>query len=142
MNKPPARKLELLNGYDKKYILLVALVGSIIVLGSYFLFAGTSALARTAAFSVLAMIQIFVFVDLWLSHRSVFQFSRRTITPLFIIAFITPLILQFGIVSIPEVSMLFNITSVNFSTYLTFVLLSASVLPAIEVVKRVIRLRA
>ncbi|OGK26480.1 hypothetical protein A3D76_02055 [Candidatus Roizmanbacteria bacterium RIFCSPHIGHO2_02_FULL_37_9b] len=127
MKQSPQKELELLSGFSKIYIFAVGVVATIIVLTSYFIFADGPVFRRTAAFSVLALIQSFIFVDLWLSHQSLRRHYKKLISGIFLVAFSVPFITQFLIIKIPLLAEIFKAETVSFNYYLTFVLLSSLV---------------
>ncbi len=140
MEESPAEELVLIAKQEKKYIGIVGLVGSILVLASYYLFLGNSSglVAKTAAFSVLTLIQSFIFVDLWLNHHSIRKHLHELASPVFISAFLFPFITQFIILSHPLVASLFKVEQTNIFMYAQFILLSFLVLPLVKVMRRLI----
>lgn len=140
MSISPQKEMILLKKKDQLYIGAVGMIGAILVIISYFIFAGQK-LGGTAAFSVLTMIQSFVFIDLWLSHRHIHENIRHLFSPLFFLAFILPLVFQLIILSHPFSAGVFKITSVSTLIYFEFIVLSMLVLTGIWVVKKLIRLR-
>lgn len=137
MRISPEKEMELLKRRDQLYIGAVGAVGAILVIFSYFIF---QSLGKTAAFSVLTMIQSFVFIDLWLSHRHIHENLIHLIKPLFIFAFIIPLILQFIILSHSFSAGIFKVNQVSLIIYFQFILISFLVLFGIRIVKKFIRL--
>lgn len=137
MRVSPQKEMELLRKRDQAYIGAVGAVGAFLVVISYFIF---SELGTTAAFSVLTIIQSFVFIDLWLSHRHIHQNFVHLIKPLFVVAFSIPLILQLIILSHPFSAGLFKVRQVPFVVYLQFVSVSFFVLVGIRIVKKIVRL--
>ncbi|KKP52060.1 MAG: Calcium-translocating P-type ATPase, PMCA-type [Candidatus Roizmanbacteria bacterium GW2011_GWA2_33_33] len=140
MSITPEKEMVLLKNKDQSYIGAVGIVGAILVITSYFIFAGQK-LGGTAAFSVLTIIQSFVFIDLWLSHRHIHENVRHLFSPLFILAFIIPLIFQFIILSHPFSAGIFKILPVSTLIYFEFVGLSILVLTGIFIVKKMIKIR-
>jgi Ca2+-transporting ATPase len=140
MSITPEKEMVLLKNKDRSYIGAVGVIGAILVIISYFIFAGQK-LGGTAAFSVLTIIQSFVFIDLWLGHRHIHENIKHLFSPLFFLAFILPLVFQFIILSHPFSAAVFKVTSVPTSIYFEFVVLSMLVLTGIWVVKKLIKLR-
>jgi Ca2+-transporting ATPase len=137
MRRPPDTEMKLLRPFEKKYIFSVGLIATFLILASYFIFAGQNdLLGKTAAFSVLILIQSFILVDLWLSHRSVRLNLHQLKNPLFIVSFIAPFFLQYLIVTLPGVSNLFKITHVRLTDFIFFAAISFLVLPGISIIKR------
>jgi Ca2+-transporting ATPase len=141
MTEKPQRELELLRKKEQLYILLVGIITSIITLFSYWYFLKTSeGIAKAAVFSVLTLIQSFIYVDLWLSHRSLHTHLRTLISPMFLGAFLFPFFTQLAIVRIPSFSHVFNISPASYAQFGQFILLSALVLVGIRGVKKVIHI--
>jgi Ca2+-transporting ATPase len=140
MSITPEKEMVLLKSKDQSYIGAVGLLGAILVVVSYFMFKDQK-LGGTAAFSILTIIQSFVFIDLWLSHRHIHENIRHLFMPLFIFAFILPLILQYIILSHPFSASIFKVSSVSTSIYFEFIGISAVVLVGIFFVKKLIKIR-
>jgi len=137
MKITPAKEMELLKKKDQLYIGAIGAVGAVLVIIAYFLFQD---LGTTAAFSVLTMIQSFVFIDLWLSHRHIYQNLTYLVKPSFVLAFSIPLVLQFIILSHQLSAALFKVSQVSIIVYLQFIAVSFFVLVGIRIVKRILRL--
>lgn len=142
MTITPEKEMVLLKKRDQHYIIWVGLVGAILVIGSYILYSNIMklGLGKTAAFSILTLIQSFVFVDLWLSHRHIHQNLIHLVKPLFVISFAIPLVLQFIILSHPFTASLFRISPVPLNIYGQFLLISFMVLAGVRVVKKMVKL--
>jgi len=141
MSEKPQRELQLLQKKEQLYILLVGLTTSVITLFAYWLFLRTSAgIARAAIFSVLTLIQSFIYVDLWLSHRPLHTHLKTLLSPVFLVSFFFPFFTQFIIVRIPTISKVFSISSASYTQFGIFIMLSALVLVGIRGVKKIIRL--
>lgn len=137
MKITPQKELVLLKKKDQGFIAGVGMVGAVLVVAAYFIFTN---LGKTAAFSILTMIQSFVFIDLWLSHRHIRLNLVHLMSPLFILAFSLPLLLQLVILSFPVISTLFKIDSVGIITYFDFLLMSFFVLIGMRGVKKILQL--
>ncbi|MEK7522285.1 MAG: cation-translocating P-type ATPase [Patescibacteria group bacterium] len=140
MTITPEKEMVLLKSKDRSYIGAVGFVGAILVIASYFIFADQK-LGGTAAFSILTIIQSFVFIDLWLSHRHIHESVKHLFSPLFLLAFIIPLVFQYIILSHPFSAAIFKISPVSTTIYFEFVALSMFVLTGIFFVKKIIRIR-
>ncbi|MFA6016923.1 MAG: cation-translocating P-type ATPase [Patescibacteria group bacterium] len=140
MTITPEKEMVLLKNKDQLYIGSVGVVGAILVITSYYIFANQK-LGSTAAFSILTLIQSFVFIDLWLSHRHIHESIKHLLSPLFFLAFILPLIFQYIILSHPVSSAIFKISPVSTPIYFEFVGLSMLVLTGIFFLKKIIKLR-
>lgn len=139
MSQVPSKMLTLLKKREIYYIFGVGIVTAVVVLGSYFLMNQllSEEIAQTAAFSVLALIQSFILVDLWLNHRYTLLHLHLLKSPLFIGAFLFPFVGQFIIVSTPFIASLFKITAVSGIYFVYFIVLSSTILVALESLKKV-----
>jgi len=136
MKKPPEKKLQLLKDFDQRYILAVGILSTILILTAYFVFRiKGDVIGKTAAFSVLTLIQSFILIDLWLSHRSLRKHKHQLISPMFLIAFCFPFLTQFVIVKTPWFAKLFRIQPVSLAEYLYFIVISFLILIGIKGVK-------
>ncbi len=130
MKNKPDRNLELIGKNDRSYILTAGGLGAALVLASYLWFARVAGaeVGRTAAFCVLAMMQSFIFLDLWLNRRAIIGNARLLLVPMFFVAFLLPFVLQAAILYTPALTAIFKITTVPQSTFLGFVAASALML--------------
>ena len=141
MRQLPTKELSLINSFQRKYILLIGMISAIIVLGSYCFYTIYlyEEIGKTAAFSVLTMIQSFIFIDLWLSHRSLHLHLKQLVSPLFILAFIFPFITQYLILHFERVANLFRVSPISPLIYLQFVIISGLIMVGIKGVKIIIK---
>ena len=109
MLQPPQKELELLSTFGKKYIFVVGFTAALIVLLAYFIFTDGELFRRTAAFSVLVLIQSFILIDLWLSHQSMRKHYKKLISAVFLLAFSIPFVTQYLLVKIPAFASAFKI---------------------------------
>ena len=137
MQEKPEKELTLLKDKEKQYIFFVGILASILILISYFLFQSIG-LGKTAAFSVLTLIQSFIFVDLWLSHRSLRKNINFLLSPLFFVSFIVPFLLQFAIVSHPFTASVFKIQQVSVFQYFEFIILASLILVGVKGIKKIL----
>jgi len=139
MTQKAEKEMKLLEGKERGFILFVGIISSIIILSAYYIFAGKygSDIGRVAAFSVLTLIQSFIFVDLWLSHRSLHKNVLGLLSPLFFVAFLFPFLTQFIIIKVPMVANWFKIPTISVGNYVIFILFSSLILVGIKVVKKV-----
>ncbi len=136
MKDSPEKELTLLPKRDQIYIFLVGLSGTILVLVSFQIF---QTAGKTAAFSVLTLIQSFIFIDLWLSHRSVHKNLRQLKSPFFLAAFVLPFVFQYLIVGTALGAKIFKVPEVSFATFGEFLAISALVLVGVKVTKAALR---
>lgn len=139
MREKPTYHMTLLPKKDIQYIMLVALSSCTIILSSYIYGRGLSELyAGTLAFSLLAMIQSFFFVDIWLSHRSIFKHLHILKSKVFIGTILFPFTAQFIIVTTPFFSELFHIAQLTPAQYLLNVLTAFFIVLPIFIIKKLV----
>jgi Ca2+-transporting ATPase len=131
MSQKPEKEMKLLKSFDQKYILFVGLWGTVLVLTSYFFW------GKTAAFTVLTLIQPFILIDLWLSHQRVRKNFNLLNKPIFLISFLFPFVLQFILVRFNFTIYLFKIAPVSLLIFIQLVVVSASTLLGIKLVKKI-----
>ena len=140
MKRKPEKKLQLLGKYELLYIIFVGIGSSLLVLLSFFWFSTFYKAAATAAsFSVLALIQSFIFIDVWLSQRSLFAHFKKISSPIFFIAFLLPFITQASIVMIPAVASIFKVSSVSLLTFIVFICISVIILGVLNFIKPLLK---
>lgn len=137
MNQPPEKQLSLISSFGKKYIFLVSIISSIIVLGSFYFYSSVMNLSigKTAAFSVLTLLQSFIYLDLWLGHQSIHIHYKRLFSPLFLFAFSFPFLLQFILVYFEKTAKIFGVAAVEPVIYLQFIILASLISVGIKGVK-------
>lgn len=144
MQSSPEKDMTLLKPVDKQYIFFVGVFAAVLVFVAFYLFSGTIShydrVANTAAFSVLTLIQSFIFIDLWLSHRPIHKHIPLLLSPLFFIAFLIPFLLQFVIVSHPFAASVFKIQQASVPQYFGFIILASLILVGIKGVKKMLRI--
>jgi len=132
MTYPPEQELTILKPFDKKYILAVGLWGTILVISGYFIW------GKTAAFTILTLIQSFILIDLWLSHHSLHHHFRELKKPIFLASFIFPFITQYVIVKFNLLATVFKITPVSLILYLQFIVFASMILAGIKLIKKLL----
>lgn len=140
MKRPPDKKQEILSTFDNLYILFAGLVGTVVVMASYFIYEQDGVLAaRTAASCVVIFMQCFLFIDIWLSHKRVIKNFKKLFAPIFIFAFLLSFILQIFIVGVPEVAKIFNVMVITPLMFVQLIVISSTILIGIKLVKFVLR---
>jgi P-type Ca2+ transporter type 2C len=138
MKRGPEKKMQLLSWFDMSYIGSIGLITGLIVVSSYFIIGGDETARRTTVFVVLALIQTFIFTDVWLSHRPVHKHYRTFISKSFLAAFLLPFICQILIVQIPFLTKLFEVTATSLFTFGQYIIAATSVMIGIKLMKIVL----
>ena len=142
MKGPFNHQKHILLGKDIQYIIGVGSIAMLIVIAVYIFLSGrVEMVQRTAAFSVLAMIQTFIFVDMWLSHRSIFHHVRALFSKFFIFTLALPIALQLIIISVPQLAHALDSTTLSAVQFVFYVCMSSLILIGIRAVKTAIRIR-
>lgn len=135
MKQQPQKKLQLLNTKDVIYIFSVGFFAATIVMISYYLFGYNERERQTLAFVIIAIIQAFIFVDMWLSQRSIYKHYRSFISKVFILAFTLPILCQLLIVRVPFLNSIFEVKKMSYEDFALYLVVSASILIPINIVK-------
>lgn len=139
MMRPPERNPKLLKLFDVRYIIAVGISASMVIIASYYLFLNQGEVyGRTAAFTVLALVQSFIFVDVWISHRSVHKALSYMRRPIFFIGFMVPFILQFILLETTGFASVFNVHTVSYAEYGILIVVASCILVVIHGIKYVI----
>ena len=139
LSKPPEKQMQLLKKVDQAYILVVGILSTVIIIAGYYFFL-PQGLGQTAAFCILTLIQSFILVDLWLSHHSIKHSYRKLFSPIFIVAFCLPFILQLIIVSFAPFANVFKIKTVSLFSYFLFIFSASLILLSIRWVKKILKI--
>lgn len=141
MNRPPKKTSELLSVFDKRYIGVVGILGSLLVILCYYLFSIYGhQIGRTAAFCMLVCMQSFLFIDIWLDHRSMRKHLIRNVSQVFFVAFFITFGLQFIVVSFPSIAHVFKVVTIPAWMFGLVLILASSILVVIKLSKMVIRI--
>ena len=136
MKEPPKKSMSVLLKKDYIRIFLQGIFATVIVFIAYYLYryqlnigsiisSYTHTSGATAAFTVLALIQSFIFLDTWLEHRVFFKHFKRLKASIFWIAFIIPFFAQAIILYVPYVAKLFKVSSVSSLDFIFLIILSS-----------------
>lgn len=124
-----------------KYIVSGGLAATAIIVALfYWLSPQGVTISRTAAFSVMAMIQTSIFIDVWFSHKSSQHSFRNFFSTLFIITIAFPIVGQFIILNVPFIADIFGITTVEISKFLFFFGIAASLWFLRQITRRVTKI--
>lgn len=146
MKEPPKKTLSLLQKPEYIRIFVQGALATLFVFIAYYLYSNhlridgqsgsfTHAGAATAAFTVLALIQSFIFVDTWLEHRWFFKHIDRLKSRIFWFAFVIPFLAQAAIIYIPFLRDLFKVTSVTSLNFLILTVISSFILVLLRLVR-------
>lgn len=129
MKRKPVRKVSLLNAFDTTYILGLGACAAVIVLGSFLYFNGVDGVSqRGVVFVILALIQPFFLIDLWVSHQSYIKHWREFTRPAFIGAFIYPFIILGVMMMTPSLAQIFKLEAMPWQVYVLGIAISATIL--------------
>lgn len=141
MARPPRKQDDLLSMFDKKYILIIGVIGAFLVLLSYYVFAwrGHEEVARTVAFCMLVCMQSFLFIDIWLDHRSMRKHLKKSLSIVFFLAFLVTFAIQYIIVGIPVLAKIFKVRPISLPVFMSVILLASVYVFCIKGVKLILR---
>ncbi|HRN70532.1 MAG TPA: cation transporting ATPase C-terminal domain-containing protein, partial [Candidatus Woesebacteria bacterium] len=130
---------ELLTSGAIKYIITGGLAATAIVLSLFYvLMPQGQMMSRTAAFSVMALIQTSIFIDIWFSHKSPKHSFKYFFSFLFFVTILVPIGGQFIILRTPFIADIFDVITVSYSQFALVIGIAASLLLVRQVIKRVV----
>ncbi|HLC94316.1 MAG TPA: cation-translocating P-type ATPase [Patescibacteria group bacterium] len=141
MRQKPRKAEALLQKKDFKYILVIGLFGGILTIISFFVGMGFDGVgfARTMAFTTLTLIQPFILLDLWLSHRIIIRHFNLLKHPVFLSSLLLPFLIQPFLIYQPLLQDIFKTQSLNpLYIVIAFLLTTLIILP-IEIKKILMR---
>jgi len=128
MRTKPSNKLEILGPRDYRFIFYVGLVASLIVVGTYKFMGGDVQIKQqTTAFSIIAMIQVFIFIYIWLAQHNFITLS-------------IPIIGQYLIVKTTFIADIFKVATVSNLDFITYLLISVSIFFLIRFMRVAVRI--
>jgi len=142
MRRPPDKKMDLLKPVEQSYIAIIGVFTALVVLAAYYFMGGLidNRIGPTAAFTVLTLIQSFIFIDLWLSHQPIHKNHHLLRSPLFLLAFILPFIVQLIIVRVAWIAGLFKVAPVSIWQYAIMIVFASAILLAIKTTKIILKI--
>lgn len=117
------------NTVDFIWLMEVSLITAATTLIAFYLgnIFGNLELARTLAFTTIILVQQFILFNIWIKE-DIFLIRKLSKNPIFLIAFLGPLVLQPFLLYIPLLSGIFKITSVSMIQLVFVLLLSSCIL--------------
>ncbi|MEI6532520.1 MAG: cation-translocating P-type ATPase [Candidatus Roizmanbacteria bacterium] len=138
MNRPPEKNSVLVSFNDWKYIVVSSTIATVFILSPYLIFGNISiSQKQTTAFAMMVLYQSFVFLDMWLNHRSFFKHIHQLVSKIFFLAFIMPIISIYIIVSVPVISSAFKVTVLDSFYFIKLVLMSSLIYVVMRIVKKI-----
>lgn len=132
----------LFSRFDLWFMIVIGVVGSLIINLSYLYYAKTLPhIAATSSFTILALMQSFLFAEMWLSHGSLLTHYRSLRSWIFWSAFLSPLFLQLVIINTPFLRNVFRLEETLPQTFGIFIIISSLVTVAIWLFKVLLRHR-
>lgn len=142
LSKKPQSSTSFFGKRDGLWFVEVALLETVFTIMMFWvgLKAADLAFARTLAFTTLVAVQLFVLLDVWVREESLMRLKLLK-NPLLLAAFGFPLLIQLGILYIPQLSFLFKVTSIPFPYVVMVFAVSFLILPVAELRKVLLRRR-
>lgn len=137
MRRSPRRTMAILEKSDYRYMFLIGFFGAVLTVVSFIIGLSVDGieLARTMAFTTLALIQPLILIDLWLSHRIIHRSLSLLKHPVFLVALILPFILQPILIYHPFFQEIFKTQSLPLGYLLASFLFALLILIPIEMRK-------
>ncbi|MEK7523390.1 MAG: cation-transporting P-type ATPase, partial [Patescibacteria group bacterium] len=139
MREKPRRVMTILGKHDFKYVFLVGIITAVLAFVSFlpsFIFSQPK-IAVTLVFTSIIIIQQFILVDIWLSHRSLLTHFSLLIKPIFVIGFFFPFILHPFIIYHPFFQNAFSVTSLSFWYIISSIFISLLIFIPLELYKKI-----
>lgn len=124
MQQKPQKHVAILQRKDYEYIIPIGVLVSFLVVGAYIFFGASRTGAQTAAFTVLVLIQVVIFVDIWLRQRKGGQQLHKYMSSMFIFVISVPIVFQYALVRIPFLADAFHITTLSFRRFVGYIAFS------------------
>ncbi|NTU72856.1 cation-translocating P-type ATPase [Candidatus Roizmanbacteria bacterium] len=135
MRKSPQRINNLLTSFDIIYITTVGFLAGVIILWTYFLVEQLGlGDGRTAAFTVLVIMQPFIFIDLWLTHHSIKVYFKKVLTKISLTAFFLSFAIQYLIVTVPFLAEKLKVTLLSPLLLILCTLIASSIFLIVRLV--------
>jgi len=128
MRSKPRKGMVLLGASEYWYIITIGVVATIIVILTTLYTVADATTKQAAAFTVLALIQTSVFIDIWFQGRSKTKSLREYLSRIFFVTVLTPVLFQAAIVSIPFLAHIFKIEILLLQQFVMYLLISGSIL--------------
>ena len=138
MREKPRRVTMILGKYDFKYIFLIGIITAVLAFLSFlpsFIFSQQK-IAVTLVFTSIIIIQQFILVDIWLSHRSIFTHFSLLKKPIFLLGFFFPFILHPFVIYNQFFQNAFSVTSLSFWYIISSIFISLLIFIPLELFKK------
>ena len=138
MREKPRRVMTILGKHDFKYVFLVGIITTVLAILSFLpsFFFSQKTMAVTLVFSSIIVIQQFILVDIWLSHRSLLTHFSLLKKPIFLIGFFFPFIPHPFIIYHPFFQNVFTVTSLSFWYITSTIFISLLIFIPLELFKK------
>ncbi|MFN4212694.1 MAG: cation-translocating P-type ATPase, partial [Microgenomates group bacterium] len=137
MREKPKRIMAVLEKKDFTYVFNIGLLTAILAMVSLalpFVFR-QQVLTGTILFTTIVVVQQFILIDLWLSHRQIINHLHLLKKPIFLAAFLFPFILHPFLIYSPFFQKVFNLKALDFADFLWSILVAFLILIFIEFLK-------
>jgi Ca2+-transporting ATPase len=138
MREKPRRVMTILAKHDYKYIFLVGIITAVLAFVSFLpsVIFSQPKVAVSLVFTSIIIIQQFILVDIWLSHRSLLANFSLLKKPIFLIGFFFPFILHPFIIYNSFFQNVFSITSLSFWYISSSIFISLLIFIPLELFKK------
>ncbi len=139
MREKPRRVMTILGKHDFRYIFLVGIFTAVLAFLSFLpsIIFSQQKIAITLVFTSIIIIQQFILVDIWLSHRSIFTHFSLLKKPIFMIGFFFPFILHPFIIYNSFFQNAFSVTSLSFWYIISTLFISLLIFIPLELFKKI-----
>ncbi|GAB4219839.1 MAG: calcium-translocating P-type ATPase, PMCA-type [Candidatus Microgenomates bacterium] len=135
LKHPPKKDKNILDKKDFSYIFSVGFLTTIFTIISLLYQQST-----TIVFTTLIFVQQMILVDLFLSHKHIISNYKLLFKPIFISAFLFPILIQPLLIYLPIFNQVFKISPININILIILFFFSSLILIAIRGVKEFLRM--
>jgi len=135
LNKPPKKELTVLDKVDFHYIFSVGILTAVLTV-----FSASYHQNLTIVFTTLVFIQPMILIDLFLSHKHIASNYRLLFKPIFLIAFLSPFLIQPLLFYHSLLSQVFKTTPLPLPILITLFFYSSLILVGIRGVKEFLKI--
>ena len=137
MQEKPKRVMSILGKRDYYYIFFVGILTAVLAFAAIipFMYFGSKPLSVTVLFTVIIIIQHFILLDVWVSHKPIMKNLSLVKNPIFLIAFFLPFILHTILLYLPFFNKVFNTVPLTLPEIIFSVLISFMIVIVLELTK-------
>lgn len=138
MREKPRRVMTILGKHDFQYIFVVGIITAVLAFVSFLpsVIFSQPKITVTLVFTSIIIIQQFILVDIWLSHKSILTHFSLLKKPIFLLGFFFPFILHPFVIYNQFFQNAFSVTSLSFWYIISSIFISLLIFIPLEFLKK------